>query len=98
MTELVQFSRRSFLKLSGATLAMAGLAGVGGGTAKAASSGQLTYDRIVSTMCEQCVWRCGVNAKVRDGKVVKLDGNPFHPHSNGKLCARGQSGIMTTYD
>ena len=73
---------------------------MGFGTAAAArpTGGPLTYDQIVPTMCEQCVWRCGVWAKVRDGKVVKLDGNPFHPHSNGRLCARGQSGIMTTYD
>ena len=45
-----------------------------------------------------CVWRCGVLARVRDGRVVKLEGNPDHPHSRGKLCARGQSGLMTTYD
>jgi len=49
-------------------------------------------------MCEMCVWRCGVLAKVEDGKVIKLEGNPDHPHSRGKLCARGQSGLMNTYD
>ncbi|HZY44888.1 MAG TPA: molybdopterin-dependent oxidoreductase [Anaerolineae bacterium] len=96
--EIVQFSRRSFLKLSGATIGAAGLASLNWSSAKAAAQDSLTYDKIVPTMCEQCVWRCGVWAKVRDGKIVKLDGNPFHPHSNGKLCARGQSGIMTTYD
>lgn len=100
MTEIVQLSRRNFLKLSGATLAAAGLASVGAAPAFAqgVAPGTLTYDKIVPTMCEQCVWRCGVWAKVKDGKVVKLDGNPYHPHSNGKLCARGQSGIMTAYD
>jgi thiosulfate reductase/polysulfide reductase chain A len=45
-----------------------------------------------------CVWRCGVLAKVVNGKVVKLDGNPEQPHSNGKLCPRGQAGLATTYD
>ena len=30
--------------------------------------------------------------------MVKLEGNPEHPHSQGKLCARGQSGLMNTYD
>ena len=100
MTEIVQLTRRNFLKLSGATIAAAGLASVGVGTALAdgVTPGTLTYDRIVPTMCEQCVWRCGLYAKVKDGKVIKLDGNPNNPHSNGKLCARGQSGIMTTYD
>ncbi len=56
------------------------------------------YDREVFTLCEQCVWRCGVRAKIRDDKLVKLDGNPFHPHSNGMLCPRGQAGISTAYD
>lgn len=55
-------------------------------------------DYVVSTMCEMCVWRCGVKARVRDGKIHKLEGNPLHPHSLGNLCARGQSGLMMTYD
>jgi thiosulfate reductase/polysulfide reductase chain A len=55
-------------------------------------------DGYIPTMCEMCVWRCGVLAKVQDGRVVKLEGNPDHPHSKGRLCARGQSGLMSTYD
>ena len=96
--EIVQLTRRGFLKLSGAAIGAAGLASLNWGAAQAANQTGLTFDKIVPTMCEQCVWRCGVWAKVRDGKIVKLEGNPFHPHSNGKLCARGQSGLMTTYD
>ncbi|MDM8529180.1 molybdopterin-dependent oxidoreductase [Anaerolineales bacterium HSG24] len=56
------------------------------------------FDREVYTMCEMCVWRCGVKAKVKDGVVRKLDGNPFHPHSRGMLCPRGQAGVATLYD
>ena len=99
--EIIQFSRRSFLKLSGATLVAAGLAGIDFNAASAASTintGGVTYDTIVRTMCEQCVWRCGVLAKVKGDQVVKLEGNPDHPHSRGKLCGRGQSGTMTAYD
>jgi len=55
-------------------------------------------DGYIPTMCEMCVWRCGVLAKVVNGRVVKLEGNPEHPHSLGRLCARGQSGLMNTYD
>ena len=98
MTEIVQLSRRNFLKLSGAAAAAAGLTGTGVKTAFAQENGGLTYDTIVPTLCEQCVWRCGVLAKIKDGKIHKLDGNPHNAHSNGMLCARGQSGIMTTYD
>ncbi len=57
-----------------------------------------TQYEVVHTLCEQCVWRCGVRAKVKDGRVFKLDGNPHHPHAKGKLCPRGQAGIATLYD
>jgi len=100
MTERI--SRRSFLKVSGATL---GALAVGSMlpapvVSSARSMGFINYrgDGVIPTMCEMCVWRCGVLAKIRNGKVVKLDGNPDHPHSRGKLCARGQSGLMNTYD
>jgi thiosulfate reductase/polysulfide reductase chain A len=95
-------SRRDFLKIGAAS---AGALAVGQMlpplVAKAArESGQLNAsgDGVIPTMCEMCVWRCGVLAKVEDGRVVKLDGNPEHPHSRGNLCPRGQSGLMNTYD
>jgi thiosulfate reductase/polysulfide reductase chain A len=69
--------------------------------AKAArASGMLdaTNSGHIPSMCEMCVWRCGLLAKVDNGRVVKLEGNPEHPHSNGNLCPRGQSGLMNTYD
>lgn len=95
-------SRREFLKLGAA--ASAGLAVsqfVPPRVAQAAyAAGLLTAqgDGDIPSMCEMCVWRCGLIAKVRGGRVVKLDGNPQHPHSKGRLCTRGQSGLMNTYD
>ncbi len=95
-------SRRDFLKLGGA--------GVGAATLgqfvpplvahAARQQGLLSADGsgYVPSLCEMCVWRCGLLAKVKDGRVIKLEGNPEHPHSKGKLCPRGQAGIMTTYD
>jgi len=99
--EIVQLSRRNFLKLSGAAIAATSLAGIGAGTAAAAfhsDNTNVTYDHVVRTMCEQCVWRCGVEAKVNNNHVVKLEGNPEHPHSRGMLCGRGQSGLGMAYD
>ncbi len=102
-----RISRRKFLK--GAALAAGGVALAEAGFfdfGKALAQGGegVTFlpgpnaDYVVKTVCEMCVWRCGVLAKVRNGVVEKLDGNPEHPHSLGNLCARGQSGLMTTYD
>ena len=95
-------SRRDFLKVSSAAVGalvlgqfippMAAEAARSSGLLDATNSGY------IPSMCEMCVWRCGLLAKVEDGRVVKLEGNPDHPHSNGKLCPRGQSGLMNTYD
>lgn len=96
------FSRRDFLKLGGAAVG-AVTAGefIPPLVARAArETGQLDAngDGYIATLCEMCVWRCGVLARVKDGRVVKLEGNPDHPHSKGKLCPRGQAGLMNTYD
>ncbi len=95
-------SRRDFLKLG--TMASAALAAgkfIPPRVAQAArEAGHLNAagDGYIPSICEMCVWRCGLIVKVKDGRVVKLEGNPEHPHSRGKLCPRGQSGLMNTYD
>ncbi len=95
-------SRRDFLKLGGAGLGAAAIGEfIPPMVAQAArASGQLDAngDGYIPSICEMCVWRCGLLAKVKDGRVVKLEGNPDHPHSKGKLCPRGQAGLMNTYD
>src|SRR5512136_969555 len=95
-------SRRDFLKLGGAAVgALTASQFIPPLVAEAARSRGLldaSNSGYIPTMCEMCVWRCGVLAKVVDGRVVKLEGNPDHPHSLGNLCPRGQSGLMNTYD
>ena len=96
------FTRRDFLKVSGAAAAAYAVGSFippqVANAARAAGLIDPNGDGYIPTMCEMCVWRCGVLARVKDGKVVKLEGNPEHPNSRGKLCARGQSGLMNTYD
>ena len=50
-------------------------------------------DRVVPTFCEICFWKCGVLAHVRGGQVTKIEGNPAHPLSRGRLCPRGTGGL-----
>ena len=54
-------------------------------------------ERIVKTACTICYCGCGVLAHVKDGKVVKIEGDPEHPNNKGKLCPRGQAGIELLY-
>jgi len=95
----VNFSRRTFLKAGGAV--GCGLAAYAALPEKfllwAEEQGMLkaTY---TPTFCEICFWKCGALAKVINGRVVKLEGNPAHPGARGKLCARGNGGAGLLYD
>ncbi|MCD8339192.1 MAG: molybdopterin-dependent oxidoreductase, partial [Burkholderiales bacterium] len=44
-----------------------------------------------------CIHNCAVLAHVRNGRIVKLEGNPEFPMSRGSLCAKGLSGISAVY-
>ncbi|MDP6682881.1 MAG: molybdopterin-dependent oxidoreductase [Desulfobacterales bacterium] len=35
-----------------------------------------------------CHGGCGVFMHVKDGKLMKMEGNPDHPYNNGRLCPR----------
>ncbi|MDQ7843943.1 MAG: molybdopterin-dependent oxidoreductase [Armatimonadota bacterium] len=53
-------------------------------TAEAAELPAGGYDlvdpyNILYSVCQQCNTQCGIKAKLRDGVLVKLDGNPFSP-------------------
>ena len=44
---------------------------------------------IVKARCNMCHPRCGINAYVENGKIVKVDGMPEHPWNF--LCAKGHA-------
>ncbi len=49
------------------------------------------------TVCRECPAGCGVTARVREGRAVKLEGNPEDPVGRGALCPRGQAAIEGLY-
>jgi len=51
-----------------------------------------------ASTCRECPAGCGVVAKNREGRVVKLEGNPLHPLNRGKLCMRGQAALQAVYN
>ncbi len=53
--------------------------------------------QIVSTACRACIANCGVLAYVKNGRVIRLEGDPRDPMSKGKMCAKGLSGISALY-
>jgi molybdopterin-containing oxidoreductase family iron-sulfur binding subunit len=99
-----QGNRRGFLKAAGFSFAGAVLAGCRAPVTKAVPlldqpdgviAGRAQY---YATTCSGCPAGCGVLAKSRDGRPIKLEGNPQHPVSRGGLCAIGQASILSVYD
>src|SRR2546426_2689634 len=50
-----------------------------------------------ATVCRECPAGCGVLARNREGRIVKLEGNPDHPVNAGALCLRGQAALQGLY-
>jgi molybdopterin-containing oxidoreductase family iron-sulfur binding subunit len=97
-------SRRSFLKLAATAGAAAAIPGCEPAARKIIPyvvpddnmiPGVPTY---FATTCGECSAGCGIIAKVREGRVIKLEGNPAHPISQGAICARGQAALQGVYN
>src|SRR3972149_1612820 len=54
--------------------------------------------RAVPSTCLMCPARCGILGMVEEGYLVKIEGNPQHPHNQGGLCARGLAGTNQVYN
>ncbi|NIR13777.1 MAG: hypothetical protein GWN86_07440, partial [Desulfobacterales bacterium] len=70
-------------------------------------------EHFVPTVCQQCQGGCGIIARVietppalpqhiqdaswDDGRIVKIDGNPSHPVSEGSTCPKGQASLQAHY-
>ena len=46
-----------------------------------------------ATTCRECPAGCGMLAGNREGRLIKVEGNPLHPINRGKLCMRGQAAL-----
>ena len=51
-----------------------------------------------ASTCTECAAGCGLHVKTREGRAVKLEGNPDHPVNRGKLCSRGQAALQGLYN
>lgn len=48
-------------------------------------------NRVVASTCRECFVGCGSLIHLEDDKVIKITGNPAHPHSRGAFCAKGMN-------
>lgn len=97
--------RREFLKVLGATTATAGAIGCSQEKVEKLIPYLVSPDQTVpgvstyyATTCRECCTGCGIIAETRDGRTIKLEGNPDHPVNRGALCARGQAALQGLYN
>ena len=97
-------NRRTFLKIAG----IGSLSVAAGCTSRPEknlfSLVQAPYDMITgkatwyASTCRECPAGCGILAKNREGRVIKVEGNPLHPINKGRLCMRGQAALQGVYN
>jgi molybdopterin-containing oxidoreductase family iron-sulfur binding subunit len=97
-------SRRSFIKLAATAGAAAAIPGC-----EPAARKLIPYvvpdENVVpgvpsffATTCAECPAGCRVVARIREGRVIKLEGSHIDPIGHGALCARGQSALQGLYN
>ena len=91
----MKVTRRSFLKISGATAAGTVLGGLGFDLSPAevyAQELRIKGAKETTTICCYCSVGCGIIVHTDSkGKVINAEGDPDHPINEGALCAKGGS-------
>lgn len=97
----IDLSRRGFLKLAGAGVAVTSLGALGFGEAEAAEAAHVRPFKLASTTetrntCPYCSVACGIilysDGDVKAGetaKITHIEGDADHPTNHGTLCPKG---------
>ncbi|HZW38674.1 MAG TPA: TAT-variant-translocated molybdopterin oxidoreductase [Ignavibacteriaceae bacterium] len=103
--KLSGLSRRKFIALLGASAALAGA-----GCSNYRDKGEIIpYNKkpeeiilgepnFYASTCTSCANACGILIRTREGRPVKIDGNPDHPVNQGKICSKGHASILNLYN
>ena len=91
----MEITRRTFLKISGATAAGTVIGGLGFDLSPIEAFAQdlrIKGAKETTTICCFCSVGCGIIVHTDSkGTVVNAEGDPDHPISEGALCAKGAS-------
>jgi len=97
--------RREFLKVLGVSGAGAGMVGCSTESVEKLMPYVVPPEEITpgvatwyASVCGECEAGCGMWVRTREGRVVKVEGNPDHPVSGGALCSRGHSSVQGLYN
>jgi anaerobic selenocysteine-containing dehydrogenase len=102
-------SRRDFLQIVGLGGATAALSGCGNTSIESGAELVESYVQpenfvvpgvgvYYASTCTQCASACGIMGRVREGRILKLEGNPGSAISGGKICGLGQAAVQQHYN
>ncbi|MDO8414500.1 MAG: molybdopterin-dependent oxidoreductase [Gallionellaceae bacterium] len=103
------FDRRDFLKVLGWGGAAVALSGCGNTSVEDGREIVTSYSEpaeyvipsigvYFNSTCAQCDAGCSIMGRVREGRVLKLEGNPDSSINRGKTCGLGQAGVQAHYN
>ena len=103
------FDRRDFLKVLGWGGAAVALSGCGNGSVEDGKETVVSYvetnDYMIPSIsvyfnstCAQCDAGCNITGRIREGRVLKVEGNPDSAINRGKTCGLGQAGVQHHYN
>ncbi len=63
------------------------------------TANSLKSGKWIPSTCKMCLHSCSNLVHVTDDGIInKIEGNPTNPSNAGKLCPKGNAGIMRHYD
>ncbi len=103
------FDRRDFLKVLGWGGAAVALTGCGNTSVQDGKETVVSYveaaayvapgiSTYFNSTCAQCEAGCSISGRVREGRVLKLEGNADSVINRGKMCGLGQAGVQHHYN
>lgn len=103
------FDRRDFLKVLGWGGAAVALSGCGNTSIQDGVETVVSYVEppeyaipgisvYFNSTCAQCEAGCNISGRLREGRVLKLEGNANSTINYGKMCGLGQAGVQAHYN
>ncbi len=103
------FDRRDFLKVLGWGGVAVALNGCGNTSVEDGKETVVSYveanDYMIPSIstyfnstCAQCDAGCNIAGRIREGRVLKLEGNPDSAINRGRTCGLGQAGVQHHYN
>lgn len=95
-----KLSRRTFLKASAtsaAAVTAVGAVSFNEWSEKNILAKENVEIKKITSTCDSCSSKCGIIVQTKNGRLHSLEGQPDHPNSKGKLCARGHGYSTIAY-